>query len=416
MKLKLFFLCLSALVWISGDTLAEEGLKNLSPAKAGIAVQDPIRTDTTLSPAGAVTAAATPNKDVEAVLVNQAIAAKNIRLNPRAVSFVQDYTARHNKDFTEMKEWGKPYFNLMENILVEHGLPIELKYLAVIESKLQSKAVSWAGAVGPWQFMPATAKAYGLKITKGRDERTDYHKSTVAAARYLKYLFNEFEDWLLVIAAYNGGPGYVYNAIKKSKSRNFWALQNYLPAESRNHVKKFISAHYIFEGQGGITTLTKAEATEQIGALAGYLFNRQLTGEELDQAATTTISGKYHSKVIAKYINMDLNEFNRYNPDFDKMIAASQNSYELKLPAEKMEAFVANKYPILNESVQQALNEGNTVANTDTMRSGNQESASAEIYRSALNEDQIIASAKNESKTVMKDRSFETEAEGAVIK
>ncbi|MBL7736323.1 MAG: hypothetical protein JNL51_12755, partial [Chitinophagaceae bacterium] len=121
-------------------------------------------------------------------------------------------------------------------------------------------------------------------------------------------------------------------------------------------------------------------------------------------------------KVIAKYINMDLNEFNRYNPDFDKMIAASQNSYELKLPAEKMEAFVSNKYPILNESVQQALNEGNTVATTDSMSAGNQESASAAIHQSALNEDEVIASAKNESKTVMKDRSFDTEAEGAVIK
>jgi len=219
-----------------------------------------------------------------------------------------------------------------------------------------------------------------------------------------------------VIAAYNGGPGYVYNAIKKSKSRNFWVLQNYLPAESRNHVKKFISTHYIFEGRGGITTLTKAEATEQIGALAGYLFNRQITGEELDQASTTTISGKYHSRVIAKYINMDLNDFNRYNPDFDKLIAVAQNGYELTLPAEKMEAFVANKYPILNESVQQALNEGNILANTDSIQSGDQASASVTIQQEALNEDQLIASAKNTSKTLMKDRSIEAEEGGTVTK
>lgn len=414
MNLKLFFL--SALVWISGDILAEESPQNLPAAKASIRVQDAIRTDTMLTPAGALTATVAPNTDMEAVLVSQAVAAKNIRLNPRAVGFVNDYTARHSKDFNLMKEWGRPYFNLMENILVEHGLPTELKYLAVIESKLQSKAVSRVGAVGPWQFMPATAKAYGLKVTKGRDERTDYHKSTVAAARYLKYLFNEFEDWLLVIAAYNGGPGYVYNAIKKSKSRNFWVLQNYLPAESRNHVKKFISTHYIFEGRGGITTLTKAEATEQIGALAGYLFNRQITGEELDQASTTTISGKYHSRVIAKYINMDLNDFNRYNPDFDKLIAVAQNGYELTLPAEKMEAFVANKYPILNESVQQALNEGNILANTDSIQSGDQASASVTIQQEALNEDQLIASAKNTSKTLMKDRSIEAEEGGTVTK
>jgi membrane-bound lytic murein transglycosylase D len=249
---------------------------------------------------------------------------------------------------------------MMDDIFEQHGLPIELKYLAVIESKLKSSAVSYAGAVGPWQFMAATAKGYGLKVSKSRDERRDYYKSTHAAAKYLKYLYNEFGDWLLVIAAYNGGPGYVYNAIKKSKSRNFWELQNYLPAETRNHVKKFISTHYILEGQGGICTLTKAEATEQIGSLAGYLLNRNLTAEELNNASTTTISGKYRAVVVAKYVNMDSQEFNRYNPHFDKMMDSNQNSYDLKLPEDGMEKFIANKYSILNESVQLLLNETNT--------------------------------------------------------
>ena len=321
--------------------------------------------DTVLIPSSVITGPLASNVDVQAVLVNQAIVAKTIRLNPRAKSFVQDYMLKHTRDLNEMKGWGKPYFNMMENILVEHGLPTELKYLAVIESKLQSGAVSWAGAVGPWQFMPSTARGYGLKVTKYKDERKNYYKSTEAAAKYLKYLFGEFDDWLLVIAAYNGGPGYVYNAIKKSKSRNFWDLQYFLPAESRDHVKKFISTHYIFEGKGGITTLTKSEATEQIGSLAGYLFNRKLTGEELDNSKTTTISGKYHSAVIAKYINMDIEDFNRYNPDFDKMISGSESKYELKLPANKMETFIANKYPILNESVELLLNDINISVNKE---------------------------------------------------
>ncbi|MEP7258595.1 MAG: lytic transglycosylase domain-containing protein, partial [Flavitalea sp.] len=322
--------------------------------------------DTLLTPSSVITGPLASNVDVEAVMVNQAIVAKTIRLNPRAKSFVQDYMVKHTKDLNDMKGWGKPYFNTMENILVQYGLPTELKYLAVIESKLNSSAVSWAGAVGPWQFMPATARGYGLKVTKFKDERKDYRKSTEAAAKYLKYLYGEFGDWLLVIAAYNGGPGYVYNAIKKSKSRNFWDLQYYLPAESRDHVKKFISTHYIFEGQGGITTLTRSEATEQIGALAGYLFNRKLTGEELDNSKTTTISGKYHSAVIAKYINMDIEDFNRYNPEFDKMIAGPDSKYELKLPGGKMETFIANKYPILNESVELLLNDINISANIET--------------------------------------------------
>jgi membrane-bound lytic murein transglycosylase D len=276
-----------------------------------------------------------------------------VRLNPRALSFVQDYIGKNTENLNKIKDWGLPYFNMMDEILANYGLPTELKYIAVIESKLKTGAVSWAGAVGPWQFMPETARGYGLQVTRTRDDRRDYRKSTHAAAKYLKYLFHEFGDWLLVIAAYNGGPGNVYSAIKKSKSRNFWDLQYHLPAESRNHVKKFIGTHYIFEGQGGVTTLTKAEASEQMGASA--LLIRKLSTDELAAAKTVTISGKYHSTVIARIILMDITEFNRYNPHFDKLIASPDNNYDLKLPSDKMELFTANKYQILNESVQLLL-------------------------------------------------------------
>lgn len=327
----------------------------VTAASAGDTTQTP-------TPAQVITATVTPNNDVEAVIQNAGIAAKMIRLNPRAASFVQDYTNKNKKDLVSLREMGIAHFRMMDQILEQHGLPTELKYLSVIESRLNTRAISSAGAAGPWQFMPSTAKLYGLKITKSRDERRDYAKSTHAAAKYLKSLYNQFGDWLLVIAAYNGGPGYVYSAIKKSRSRNFWDLQYYLPAESRNHVKKFISTHYIFEGTGGICTLTKAEAAEQIGSLAGYLLNRNLTAEELKEATTTTISGKYRAAIIAKYVNMDMDEFNRYNPMFDKMIDEESNTYELKLPAENMDKFVSNKYPILNESVQVLLTEPQATA------------------------------------------------------
>lgn len=319
-------------------------------------------TTKTPGPAQVMTLPLREAADVEAVIENQAIAANTIRLNPRAKTFVEDYTTKNRKDVMGIKDRGLVYLNMIDNIFTQHGLPTELKYLAIIESRLNSRAVSRVGAVGPWQFMAGTAKDFGLVVSARRDERKDYFKSTHAAARYLKYLYNEFGDWLLVLAAYNGGPGYVYNAIKKSRSRNFWDLQYFLPAESRNHVKRFISTHYILEGQGSITTLTKAEATEQIGSLAGYLLNRSLTAEELDNARTTTISGKYRAVVIAKYVNMDPDDFNRYNPRFDKIMDAGQNTYELKLPEENMEKFIANKYPILNESVQLLLNESNNAS------------------------------------------------------
>ena len=182
------------------------------------------------------------------------------QLNPLAITFVEDYMARHSKSMNAMKDWGKGYFDMMDGILTKHGLPKELKYLAVVESQLKNNARSWAGAVGPWQFMPSTARTLGLKVGRKIDERRDIYKSTHAASRYLTTLYSIYGDWLLVIAAYNGGPGKVNSAIRRSGSRDFWSLQKYLPAESRNHVKKFIATHYIMERAGGITTLTKSEA------------------------------------------------------------------------------------------------------------------------------------------------------------
>src|SRR5580765_6723268 len=279
------------------------------------------------------------------------------KLNPRAIHYVQDFMIRNKEEMDDMKSWGRPYFNLIDGILNQYGLPTQLKYLAVIESNLKPTALSWAGAVGPWQLMPATARLLGLKVTRKVDERKNYYKSTKAAAIYLRDLYTELGDWLLVIAAYNGGTGNVYKAMKKSHSKDFWNLQYYLPTESRNHVKKFIGTQYTFEGQGSITTLTKDEATDQLSGSAMYVFNRKLNKEELASATTLNVSGKYFSTIVSKYILMDAAEFNRYNPDFDKVMASANNSYDLILPADKMDQFVSNKYQILNESVQRLLQE-----------------------------------------------------------
>ncbi|MEO6550763.1 MAG: lytic transglycosylase domain-containing protein, partial [Ferruginibacter sp.] len=167
------------------------------------------------------------------------------QINPNAEIFVQDYMKAHGSYLQNMKGWGQPYFNLIETVLQQYGLPRELKYIAVIESNLKTGATSYMGAGGPWQFMPYTARDYGLVVNNNLDERRDYYKSTHAAARYLLALYGQMHDWLLVMAAYNGGPGRVYSAIKKSGSRNFWDLQYYLPAESRTYVKRFIATHFI---------------------------------------------------------------------------------------------------------------------------------------------------------------------------
>ncbi len=278
----------------------------------------------------------------------------SMQVNPKAEVYMQDYLRSHSSQLEKMRSWGTPYFNLIDRVFSQYGLPRELKYLAVIESNLQTSATSWAGAGGPWQFMPYTARDYGLIVNEKQDERRDYLKSTHAAARYLLTLYKQMHDWLLVIAAYNGGPGRVFDAMKKSGSRNFWDLQYYLPQESRNHVKKFIATHYIMEANGGTGIMAG-----QTGALMEenpYDNNPKLTATELENAKKETISGKYNSTIIAKHVGMDITEFNKYNPLFDLRLGKN-GQFDLLLPAEKMSIFLTERYTILNESVQLLLGE-----------------------------------------------------------
>ena len=278
------------------------------------------------------------------------------QVNPHAESYMQDYLRAHSKFLLKMKTWALPYFNFIDQIFSQYGLPRELKYLAVIESHLNTGATSWVGAAGPWQFMPYTAREYGLIVNSSYDERRDYFKSTHAAARYLLTLYKQTHDWLLVIAAYNGGPGRVFNAIKRSGSRNFWALQYYLPEESRNHVKKFIATHYIMEGNNPLGY------TNGIAVTNPYDHKPDITLKEAENAETQTITGKFHSVIIAKNLSMDISAFNRYNPNFDQLISAN-GQYELVLPADKMQIFMANKYTILNECVQYLLSDYDVPSN-----------------------------------------------------
>lgn len=298
------------------------------------------------------------------------------QINPNAEIFVQDYIKVHGNYLQKMKGWGQPYFNLIENILQQYGLPKELKYIAVIESNLSTGATSEVGAGGPWQFMPYTARDYGLVINGHIDERRDYYKSTHAAARYLLSLYKQLHDWLLVMAAYNGGASRVYSAIKKSGSNDFWRLQYYLPEESRTYVKRFIATHYIMEGGGGVTTAT-ADAvsnTDEVGRTSyplvknnsnPYSKKSTLSESELIALEQLPISGKYNALVIAKTIMMDIAQFHHFNPSFDAAMSTNGN-YDLRLPPDKMQLFVANKYQILNESVQVLLG-GATVPDFKTV-------------------------------------------------
>ncbi|MBP9214433.1 MAG: lytic transglycosylase domain-containing protein [Chitinophagaceae bacterium] len=282
-------------------------------------------------------------------------------LNPLAVGFVNQYAAKQGESFEKMKVWGKPYFDLYDKILPLYGIPVELKYLSVIESSLNPRTVSWAGAVGPWQLMPDEGKRFGLKRTNYSDERMDFYKSTHAACKLIKELHETFGDWLLVIAAYNGGVGRVKQCIRKAGGKkSFWDIQYFLPEETRNHVKKYIATHYIFEGSGGWTTMTAKET--QIFLAARAIDNQEPILAQNDQFNTTVVEvgGRYLAVVVANYLLMDIDQFNKWNPAFDKTLASGKR-YKMRLNKDRAVVFEAKKSQILLESVRTLINGEETV-------------------------------------------------------
>jgi peptidoglycan lytic transglycosylase D len=171
-------------------------------------------------------------------------------LNQAALQFATTYIKENNWGLERLKKRSSFSFKIINSAFSKQAIPAELKYMAVVESNLNSDTVcNSTGATGIWQLMPVTANELGLKISDDYDERLHIYKSSVAVAKYLKQLYGEFGDWLLVIAAYNSGPAKVTRAIRLSGSDDFWKLQNLLPAETRNHVKRYLSVLHFFEGQ-----------------------------------------------------------------------------------------------------------------------------------------------------------------------
>lgn len=166
--------------------------------------------------------------------------------NPVIKRYIDLYTKERREQVQVMLGLGNYYNAVFESALEKYQLPLELKYLPVVESALNPNAVSKAGATGLWQFMYATGKMYGLEVNTLLDDRRDPIKSSDAAAQYLKDLYQIFGDWHLAIAAYNCGPGNVNKAIKRAGGKkNYWEIYNYLPKETRGYVPLFIAANYV---------------------------------------------------------------------------------------------------------------------------------------------------------------------------
>ncbi|MFA8435717.1 MAG: transglycosylase SLT domain-containing protein [Marinifilaceae bacterium] len=165
---------------------------------------------------------------------------------PIVRNYIEAYMVRNREKTARIHGRSELYFPLFEEYLDRYNLPLELKYLSVIESALDPKAKSRSGALGLWQFMYNASKMFDLRITSYIDERMDPARATEAACKYFQYLYRIFGDWQLAIAAYNGGPGVVRDAIQKAGGKtDFWAISPYLPDQTRKYVPAFIAANYV---------------------------------------------------------------------------------------------------------------------------------------------------------------------------
>tara|TARA_B110000902_G_scaffold75277_1_gene89260 strand:- start:17045 stop:18319 length:1275 start_codon:yes stop_codon:yes gene_type:complete len=172
------------------------------------------------------------------------------------------FGTRWQPKLKEMLSKSQYFFPLYEQILSENDMPMEIKYLSIIESGLNPFAGSRVGAVGAWQFMPATGRMFDLEISSKVDERRSLEKSTRAACKYLKQMNGQYDDWLVALASYNCGPGNVRKAMRRSGRQDFWGMYNYLPRETQNYVPKFIAMTYMmnFYDAYGITPAPIADS------------------------------------------------------------------------------------------------------------------------------------------------------------
>lgn len=262
--------------------------------------------------------------------------------------FCRSYLKSRRKTLSVVQQRSLKHFALMHNVLKKHGLPREVIYLAVIESALNNKALSPAGAVGPWQLMTGTAQLMGLTVNAKRDDRTDWYKSTNAAAKYLKYLYKELGDWLLVMAAYNSGPVPVKRAIARTGSNNFWDIKKYLPRETQGHVLAFIATASIFENMSSYIASGELPEDFRFSKDAAPLLAKAkpaFTTEELKQMSIVHLKEPLDFDVLVQQLNISRKQLERWNPDYDMFLLGTtdEETYPLRIPKEKLNDFIAGK-------------------------------------------------------------------------
>lgn len=255
----------------------------------------------------------------------------DVQYNAEVKRRIKQYTVKQRATSEILLGRSSIYFPLFEDIFKRKGLPLDLKYLSVVESGLRPIATSRSGAAGLWQFMRPTGRMMGLEINRTIDERRDIEKSTEAAADYLLHLYERFDDWTLAIAAYNCGPGNLRKAIRKSGGkRNFWEIAKYLPKETREYVPKFIAISYVMN----------------------YYYEHDLVPEIPDESLTNTSTAQVFEKInlgkLSKELDIDIKVLKTLNPIYVRnyIPKTEEGTYNLVLPTREMR-IVAQNYDVI---------------------------------------------------------------------
>ena len=262
--------------------------------------------------------------------------------------YIEAYTGRLRNKVSFMLAAANFYMPIFEEALDTYDLPMELKYLPIIESALNPKAQSRVRASGLWQFMLRTGKAYGLESNSLVEERFDPVKSTWAAVRYLKELYGIYKDWNLVLAAYNSGPGNVNKAIRRAGgSTDYWDIYPFLPKETRGYVPGFIAANYVmtYYCEHGICPMES-----ELPAVSDTIhINRDL-----------------HFQQVASVCNIDIEQLRSLNPQYKKdIVPGNSRIYALRLPNNTVGTFIERQDSIYAYDTKKLLPKRSTVAVSD---------------------------------------------------
>lgn len=263
----------------------------------------------------------------------------HIEYNPILERVIKSFLKNRHSSLERLMSLSDYYFPMFEQEMSAKKIPLEMKYLAIVESALNPKARSPMGATGLWQFMYGTGKMYGLEVSNYVDERSDPIRSTKAAAKYLSKLYDIFGDWDLVLAAYNSGPGNVTKAIRRADGKqNYWNIRPFLPRETAGYVPAFLATLYIFE------------YADEHG------FKPKRRENNYFETDTVRVKQAVPFKNIAELTGMDEKEIQFFNPSYQLNVVpyVEGKNYGLRLPIEEIGKFVANEdmvYSYLDQEI-----------------------------------------------------------------